>query len=144
MGSHFLYKHSILSRFCLHLPSTYFRTSHTFFAPSPHQVRTKSAPSSLHACIRLASSSHEVRSVSAAVSRFTCGKEVGLFYTDLTGSDVVIPALKRRKSEGRAKKERRRATNRFAKPFFSNNSFLQFFQCLIQVGFDVFDIFDAE
>jgi transposase len=71
--------------------------------PSPHQVRTKAAPSSLHACIRLASFSHEVRSVSAAVSRFKYGKEAGLFYTGLTESDVVIPALKRRKSEGRAK-----------------------------------------
>jgi hypothetical protein len=71
--------------------------------PSPHQVRTKAAPSSLHACIRLASFSHEVRSVRTAVSRFKCGKEAGLFYTGLTESDVVIPALKRRKSEGRAK-----------------------------------------
>jgi hypothetical protein len=71
--------------------------------PSPHQVRTKAAPSSLHACITLASFSHEVRSVSAAVSRFKYGKDAGLFYTGLTESDVVIPALKRRKSEGRAK-----------------------------------------
>ena len=71
--------------------------------PSPHQVRTKAAPSSLHACIRLASFSHEVRSVRTAVSRFKCGKEAGLFYTGLTESDVVVPALKRRKSEGRAK-----------------------------------------
>ena len=71
--------------------------------PSSYQVRTKAAPSSLHACIRLASSSHEVRSVSAAVSRFRCGKEADLFYTGLTESDVAVPALKRRKSEGRAK-----------------------------------------
>ena len=77
-----------------------------FFTSQPHLLRTKAAPSSLHACIRLVSSLHKVHSDFASVSRSTCGKEAGLFYTDLTESDVVFPALERRKSEGRAKKKR--------------------------------------
>ncbi|MFY9118122.1 MAG: hypothetical protein WAN90_05455, partial [Dysgonamonadaceae bacterium] len=60
----------------------------------------------LHACIRLASSSHKVCTVSTPVSRPTCGKDIDLFYTDSTESDVVFPALKRRKSEQGAKEER--------------------------------------
>ncbi len=71
-----------------------------------HHPRTKAVPSSLHACIRLAPSSCKVSLGSASASRSTCGKDVGLFYTGFTESDVAVPALKRRKSEGGAKEER--------------------------------------
>ncbi|MCW1736105.1 hypothetical protein [Anaerorudis cellulosivorans] len=81
---------------------------------SSHQVRTKAAPSSLHACIRLASFTHKVRSVSAAVSRFTCGKSAGLPYPKPGEFGVVVPALERTKSEGRAKEERRRSIKKLA------------------------------
>jgi hypothetical protein len=105
---------------------------------SLHLLRIKSAPSSLHACLTYAPSSQKVGSRSASGSRSACGKYAGLPYTGRAAFGVVVPALKRRKSEGRAKEERResegkakgkrrRATNRFAKPFFSDNSFLQFF-----------------
>ena len=77
---------------------------HTY--PSPHLPRTKAAPSSLHACISLASSSRKFRSGYASVSRTTCGKDAGLLYDGFTESDVVVPALKRRKSEGGAKNKR--------------------------------------
>ncbi len=73
---------------------------------SLHHPRTKAVPSSLHACISLTSPSYKVRSGFASVSRSPCGKDVGLFYIGLTESDVVVPALERRKSEGRAKEER--------------------------------------
>jgi hypothetical protein len=73
--------------------------------PSSYQVRTKAAPSSLHACIGLASFSHKVRSVSAAVSRFTCGKSAGLPYPKPGEFGVGVPALERTKSEQRAKKK---------------------------------------
>ncbi|MGB4445020.1 MAG: hypothetical protein WBI58_02055, partial [Dysgonamonadaceae bacterium] len=80
--------------------------------------------SSLHACIRLASSSHEVRSVRTTVSRFKYGKEAGLFYTGLTESDVVVPALKRRKSEQGAKEERRISNKKPAKTHLSDKNFV--------------------
>jgi len=57
-----------------------------------HLLRTKAAPSSLHACIRLASSSHKVCFGFASVLRSTCGMYIGLLYTDFTESDVVVPA----------------------------------------------------
>ncbi len=74
--------------------------------PSPYQGRTKAAPCLPHACIRLAPSVHKVCSGSTSVSRSTCGKDAGLFYVDFAESDVVVPALKRRKSEQGAKKKR--------------------------------------
>jgi hypothetical protein len=71
--------------------------------PSPHQVRTKAAPSSLHACIRLASFSHEVRSVRTAVSRFKCGKRGRFVLHRSHGIRCCYPCFEakeeRRKSE---------------------------------------------
>jgi len=74
----------------------------------PHLPRTKAAPSSLHACITLAPSSHKVRFGFAYVSHFIWGKYEALFYHNSTDSGVFVPALKRRKSEGRAKEKRRK------------------------------------
>jgi len=73
---------------------------------SPHLPRTKAVPSSLHACIRLAPSSQKVCAGLVSASRSPCGKEVGLLYIGFAESDVVVPALKRRKSEGEAIKGR--------------------------------------
>jgi hypothetical protein len=60
---------------------------------------------------------HKVFSVSSPVSRSTCGEYAGLLYTDITGFGGVVPALKRRKSEGGAKKKP-------PKPILSNKIFV--------------------
>jgi hypothetical protein len=73
------------------------------FQKKSHLLRTKAAPSSLHACIRFASSSlhacirfasslYKVRFGSASVSRTKCEKDAGSFYTGFMKSDGVIPA----------------------------------------------------
>jgi|LFRM01.1.fsa_nt_gb hypothetical protein len=62
------------------------------FQKKSHLLRTKAAPSSLHACIRFASSLYKVRFGSASVSRTKCEKDAGLFYTGFMKSDGVIPA----------------------------------------------------
>ena len=93
--------------------------------PSPHHPRTKAVPSSLHACIRLTPTLHKVRSVTFPVSLSTCSKEVGLCYTIFTDSGDVVPALKRRNSEGIAKEERRRSEKRPAKPIYRTKNSLK-------------------
>jgi len=57
-----------------------------------HLLRTKAVPSSLHACIGLASSSLNVRSGYASVSRSTCGRHVGLPYPVHTTFGTLVPA----------------------------------------------------
>jgi len=74
--------------------------------PSSHQGRTFLAPCLHQGCITLTSFSHKVCTRLPSVSRTTCGKWVGLFFDGFTQSGIVVPALKRRKSEGRAKKKR--------------------------------------
>jgi len=120
-------------------------TSRTFFAPSPYQGCTILAPCLPHPCAILAKSSltllFRIPLYMRQIRRFALHRTRSIW--------CCCPCLEAKKeertrSEGKAEKVRSRATNRFAKPFFSNNSFLQFFQCLIQVGFNVFDIFDTE
>jgi hypothetical protein len=104
---------------------TYFRARHIFTAPSPHLRRTFAVPSSLHACIRLASSLHKVCSASTAESRSTCGKYAGLLYVDFAESRVLVPALERRKSEQGAKEERRRSDKKTREnPFYRTKTLL--------------------
>jgi hypothetical protein len=98
---------------------------------SSHLLRTKAAPSSLHACLTHAPSLQKVRSRSSSGSRSTCGKYAGLPYTERAAFGVVVPALKRRKSEQGAKEKRRRCEAGqqidLQNPSFRTTAFYSFF-----------------
>ncbi len=73
-------------------------------APSPYQVRTKSAPSSLHACISLAPNMHDNRAVYAVSMR------VSRIINRQNPEPLSLPW-----SEQRANKERTRSEQRAIK-----------------------------
>jgi len=81
--------------------------------PSPHQVRTKAAPSSLHACISLAPSLHDNRAVYAVSMRVSC--IINLWNPEL----LFLPW-----SEQRAKEERTRSGEMPPKPAKINITYL--------------------